>query len=141
MKLDTSAQWCPLAHEHLIPIGANRGQILIVDPDPLTQWALRMYLGKWFRVDTTDSFVTARRAIAGGAVVALIVSDELPPDEIAELQHNAREHNADVTLVRTVADPDKPPAPDEAATCLDKPFELAQLAHLLGVPENELPHE
>jgi hypothetical protein len=118
---------------------ANRGQILIVDPDPLTQWSLKTYLARWFGVDSANSIAAALRILETRAVDALVVSDEWPPTGLAALEQRAHSFNARVAIVRTVTDSSKPRPPGPHLGYLEKPFELAQLARLLGVPDAELP--
>jgi len=114
---------------------------LIVEPDPLTQWSLKMYLGRWFRVESTNSIANARQILETRPVDALVVSDEWPPATLASLEQRAHSFNARVTIVRTVTDSGKPSRPGRHLGCLEKPFELARLARLLGIPEEELPRE
>lgn len=115
--------------------------MLIVEPDPLTQWALKMYLARWFAVDSTDSIVGAQEILDARPVDALVMSNELPSIGLASLEERARNRTAEVVIVRTVADPGKPRLPGARTGYLEKPFELAQLGRLLGIPESELPHE
>lgn len=141
MKPNPSAKRSPLAGRDGFASGAGRGQVLIVEPDPLTQWSLRMYLGKWFAVDSANSITGAQQALETRPADALVVSDELPPDALTSLERQAHRLNARITIVRTVTDPSRPGRPGPHSGCLEKPFELAQLARLLGVPEDQLPHD
>ncbi len=120
-------------------IRANRGQILIVDPDPLTQWSLKTYLTRWFSVDGTNSIAAALRILETRPIDALVVSDEWSPASLAALEQRAHSFNARVAIVRIVTDSSGPCRPAPHHGYLEKPFELAQLARLLGVPEDELP--
>jgi len=55
-----------------------------VEPDVLTQWSLRSYLGKWFSVDAADSVASAQAILdVLRRVDALIVSGELPSTTLA----------------------------------------------------------
>jgi DNA-binding NtrC family response regulator len=141
VKLRASVQQSPLAPGEEAPTRARRGQVLIVEPDPLTQWSLKMYLGRWFSVDSTSSIASARRILETRPVEALIVSDELPPTALVSLEQRAHSFNARVTIVRIVTDSSKMSHAGPHLGCLEKPFELAQLARLLGIPESELPRE
>jgi DNA-binding response OmpR family regulator len=114
---------------------------LIVEPDPLTQWSLKTYLQQWFSVESTDSASGAERILEAHRPDALIVSDDLSPTALAALEERVRGLNPRVAIVRTVTDPSRPLRPGEHAGCLEKPFELAQLARLLGIREGELPPE
>ena len=115
--------------------------MLIVEPDPLTQWSLKMYLERWFRVDGTSSVTRAEQVLAARAVDALIVSEELLPAALASLEQRAYDSNAQVAVVRTITDSSKPRRPGPHQGYLEKPFELAQLARLLGIPEAEIPND
>jgi DNA-binding NtrC family response regulator len=121
------------------PSGAHRGYVLIVEPDPLTQWSLKTYLGKWFTVESTGSVDNAERILEKQPVDALIVSDELPPSDLAALEQRAHSFNARVAIVRTITDAGKALFTAPHLNCLEKPFELARLAGLLGVTDGELP--
>jgi DNA-binding response OmpR family regulator len=120
----------------------RRRQVLVVEPDELTGWSLKTYLGKWFSVHSTNSPENAERVLEAHPVDVLVVSDELPTNVITALRRRAARHNANVNLVRTVTDPDRLGESDLAeGACLEKPFALAQLARLLGIPEEEIPGE
>ena len=141
MKPNTSARRAPLTQASDSREDASRGRILIVEPDPLTQWSLKTYLEKWFRVDITDSIARAQKVLDTRAVDALVVSEELSPADLAALERRAHRSNARVGIVRTVTDSSKPCRPGQHQGCLEKPFALARLARLLGIPEDELPRE
>jgi len=111
----------------------------VLEPDPLTQWALRAYLARWFTVQTADSVIMGQQIVAAQRVDAVVMSNELPAVGLAALEAEARRRRAEVTIVRTAAEPGPPSRDDPRVSYLEKPFELAQLARLLGVPETELP--
>ena len=67
MKRDVSASEATASNGDVAPIGA-RGHVLIVEPDPLTQWSLKTYLEKWFVVDTTAAAESAERILDTHAV-------------------------------------------------------------------------
>jgi len=123
------------------PTGANRGHVLVLEPDPLTQWSLKTYLRRWFTVDGTSSVASAQRVLETHPVDALVISEELSSTGLAYVEQCARSLNPRVAIVRTISDPSKPSRPGTHLDCLEKPFELARLARLLGVPESELPPE
>jgi hypothetical protein len=120
---------------------AIRQQVLVVEPDLLTEWSLRTYLGKWFSVHSANSMQSAERVLAVHAVDVLVVSDALSPSALTSLEERARRGGKRGTIVRMVTDPDAPPHHDHGEHCLEKPFALAQLARLLGVSEEQLPAE
>ena len=139
MNQDTSGKRVRSAAGEPGPSGAHRGYVLIVEPDPLTQWSLKAYLGKWFAVESTGSVASAERILEKQPVDALIVSDELSPGELAALEQRAHSFNARVAIVRTITDAGKAERSAPHLNCLEKPFELARLAGLLGVSDSELP--
>ena len=112
-----------------------------MEPDPLTQWSLKAYLERWFRVDTTASVRSAQEVLDKRPIDALIVSEELPAAGLASLEKRAHSFNARVAIVRTMTDSSKPCRTGSHLARLEKPFTLASLARLLGVPEEELPGE
>lgn len=116
-----------------------RGRLLIVDPDPLTLWSLKTFLQRWFEVETAASAENAEHALAEHDFDALILSDELPAGVAAAIEHTARRSNPDLVTVRTViGDTETIAGP---TLRLEKPFELAKLARLLGVAAQEIPIE
>jgi len=121
--------------------GRARRRVLAVEPDPLTQWSLKTYLSKWFDVHATASASDARHTLERSPVDVLIVSDALEPRAIAELEQHAHNFNARVDIVRTVADSGQVRQAPPKMRCMwiEKPFELAHLARLLGIPEDQLP--
>jgi DNA-binding NtrC family response regulator len=118
--------------------GASRRQILVVEPDQLTEWSLKTYLGKWFSVHSTSSPENAERVLTTHAVDVLVASDVLSPAALAALKERARRLNAGVRIVRMVTDPGVWENREGSEERLEKPFALAQLARLLGVSEEEL---
>lgn len=116
-----------------------RREVLVVEPDALTQWSLRMYLGRWFTVHSTNSAANALQVLLTHPVDILVVSDELPTAALATLEQHAHSFNAHVSVVRLVTDSGARQRCAPCLGCLEKPFELAALARLLGIPEDELP--
>lgn len=108
----------------------------------LTQWSLRSYLGKWFSVDAADSVASAQAILdVLRRVDALIVSGELPSTALAALEQRATSRHPGIAIVRIATRSGKACQPSPHVACLEKPFELAQVARLLGISGNELPHE
>jgi DNA-binding response OmpR family regulator len=118
----------------------RRGRLLIVEPDPLTRWSMSTYLKRWFEVTTADSADMAGGLLEGKALEAIVVTGELPEDQFRSIEQRARHRNPDVITVRTVTDlADSDAALADGEKPLEKPFELAQLARLLGVSDAEIP--
>lgn len=141
MKPDKSTERGALGHGEEARTYVNRGRILIVEPDPLRQWSLKTYLGRWFSVDATDSTANAQEILEAGLVDALIVSEGLPPTALVSLEQRAHSLNVRIAIARIATDSSRPCRPGLQLACLDKPFELAQVARLLGIYENEPPCE
>jgi DNA-binding NtrC family response regulator len=116
-----------------------RGRLLIVDPDPLTLWSLKTFLQRWFEVETAASAENAQRALAENRFDALIVADDLPAGIAAAIENTGCRSNPDLAIVRTVTGDSETTAGPTLR--LEKPFELAKLARLLGVPAHEIPIE
>lgn len=112
--------------------------VLVVEPDPLTQWSLRTYLSKWFSIHSTSSLDAARHVLETHPVDVLVVADELPATALASLEECAHSFNACVRVVRTVARLDEMRGLDASFEYIEKPFQLADLARLLGIPEEEI---
>jgi DNA-binding response OmpR family regulator len=141
VERNASAKRARSAGERPAPTEGRRGHVLIVEPDPLTQWSLETYLARWFAIDSTGSPVSAQRILETQPVDALVLSDELPSAALAALEQRAHSLTARVVILRTVTDSGQAPCPGPDSSCLEKPFELVRLAELLGVPESQLPRE
>lgn len=120
---------------------AARRRVVVLEPDALTQWALKTYLTKWFGVDSTDSTEDAQRLLDAQDVVALVISDELPPAEMCRVEQYGLRKNADLHIIQTVTDPSRVHCDRAHVDQVEKPFALARVAQLLGVPEAEIPAE
>jgi DNA-binding response OmpR family regulator len=118
-----------------------RGRVLIIEPDPLTRWSMSTYLKRWFDVTTAESAEAANPLLGPSALAALILADELPGERCRSIEHLARQRNPALITVHTVTGVARGAAhpSDEGRTWLEKPFELACLARLLGVPDAEIP--
>lgn len=113
--------------------GGSGEHLLVVEPEELVRWSLVTYLAKWFDVFSADSRAAADRILDDHRVDAVVVSDDLSDRAAEVIEERARSKNPSVRVVRTVT---SPPAGDAAALdtlCLEKPFQLSELANLLGV--------
>jgi len=98
------------------------------------------YLKRWFEVMTADSADMAGGLLEGRTLEAVVLSGELSAEQSRSIEQRARHRNPDVITVRTVTDlADSDAALADGEKPLEKPFELAHLARLLGVPEAEIP--
>ena len=111
------------------------GYLLVVEPEALLRWSLATYLSKWFDVFPTDTGESAGRILEDHRIDALVVSDQLPADLLDDLESHARSCNAAMRVVRTVTSLNRNTVTDQGTFCIEKPFELAKLANLLGVDE------
>ena len=112
-----------------------RGQLLLFEPDELTRWSITTYLEPWFVIETVDSSEAARRLAAEHSFAALILSGPLPSQEVAAVHQIARKRNPAVRTIHTVAETCESTTSDSHTVQLEKPFDLADLARLLGVSE------
>ncbi len=107
--------------------------LLIVEPESLIRWSLVTYLAKWFTVYAADSGSAADRFLDEHRIDAAVVSDDLPCGVGEEIEARALSLNSSVRLVCTVTNPPGEKTCTRTTKCLEKPFELAELANLLGV--------
>ncbi|MBN2448632.1 MAG: hypothetical protein JXO22_18040 [Phycisphaerae bacterium] len=114
------------------------GRLLIVDPDSLARWSLTAYLSRWFSVEAAESLEDATRMLSTGCVNALVVSDDLPATALDGIEEQARQCQPPVATIRTVTGVHGSKRPPAGCVRLEKPFLLADLARLLGVPEHDL---
>lgn len=97
------------------------------------RWSLSTYLGKWFEVFPTDSAAAAHRVLDDRVVHGLIVSDELSPRSIDELDAHLRASNASSVLICMIANVDPRRARNPHRSYIEKPFELHTLVDVLGM--------
>ncbi|MEP0845977.1 MAG: hypothetical protein HRF50_04040 [Phycisphaerae bacterium] len=116
----------------------SRARVLVVEPDSLTSWSIRTYLERWFHVDCSDSAGAAANLLQNESLSGLVLSEDLPETASDALEERARRLNPLVTVIRLDSNP-LPLARRAASTRLEKPFDLAELARRLGIPETELP--
>ena len=115
------------------PSAARR--LLIVEPEALVRWSLVTYLTKWFDVFTADSRATADHILDDQLIDAVVVSDDLSDRAPEEIEARARSRNPAARVVRTITDSPGEELPSQKTPRLEKPFELSELAMLLGIPD------
>jgi len=130
-----SSGWRGPAHEK----GHARNRLLIVEPDALVRWALASYFRRWFKVRATPSCTPAERVLRKRAVTALVVADGLPQGAPETLLRLARQANPDVRTVLMVTHDMDARDIEPPTVKIEKPFELADLARLLGQPSRAAP--
>jgi hypothetical protein len=98
------------------------------------------YLERWFDVTSVDCERAPDSLPDLDPLAALVLSDEFACERASTLEEQARRRNPDLIAVRTGTEvAGGVPGTRAEAVRLEKPFELAQLARLLGVPEAEIP--
>lgn len=113
--------------------------LLVVERDQLTQWSLKTYLQRWFDVRVVPSIAQASRLVSRRRFDALVIFAEPAPAEADELERRARRRNPNIAVVRTVTAPGGLRRSSARSGWIEKPFQLARLARLLGVPDEQLP--
>jgi DNA-binding response OmpR family regulator len=107
-------------------------RLVLLEPEPLLRWSLTEYLGRWFQVCTAEDPAAVLRLLEQEPVDALILSDATPLDARRRLQVALHSHPVGRVLY-TVADPTSVNGTPERVIVIEKPFRLAEVAHLLGV--------
>lgn len=110
-------------------------RLVVVEPEPLLRWSLSKYLGAWFEVLAFDAPSAALSLLANLPVDALIISDALTPTDREQILAEARERNQEVFPIWTVTTFDPQSPVPQGVACLEKPFQLAQLAKMLHVKQ------
>lgn len=110
-----------------------RPGLLIVEPEDLLRWSLTTYLSRWFDVYPTETAATAHRIIDEHRIDAIIMSEELAETELAHLAERALVFNHSARIVRTVTHLPSGRMPAAQTCCIEKPFQLSNLAELLGI--------
>ena len=112
-----------------------RDRVLVIEPDHLTLWSVATYLQRWFTVETTNCGVEAEKLLRDHAVAAVIISDQFPHRAAETLTQLAKRLHPDARTVLMVSGDADPESIAGCVTRLEKPFELSDLARLLGVPD------
>jgi len=115
----------------------SRARILLVETDELTRWSVATYLKPWFVVDVAESLTEAEAVVPHRSYAALVLSGALDPRRAAEVQHQAARQNPALMTVRTVTHAGELPPGEPRTVQIEKPFELASLARLLGVENTD----
>ena len=109
------------------------GHLLVVEPEALLRWSLATYLSKWFDVFPTDSREAALRILDDHRVDGAVISDQLAPGSAPAITARLQLRNPTATIVYTVTNAETSAAVDRVSHQIEKPFQLADLAALLGV--------
>lgn len=109
------------------------GNLLVLEPETLLRWSLVTYLGKWFQVFPADTAAVAQQIIERHPIQALVVCDDLGDHASDRIESLVRGRYPDVRVIRIVMSLRTAQSLSPLATFIEKPFELAKLAALLGV--------
>lgn len=119
------------------PSGSARLRLLLVEPDPLTAWSIQAFLARWFAVQVRAMAEQALAVLQNESVDWIVLSGDLPAEELLTLHDGACTVNPDVKCVLLDSGVDEASLP-LVGLRIEKPFQLADLALLLGVPAAEL---
>ena len=106
-----------------------------MEPEELVRWSLVTYLARWFVVDAVDSRAAADQIIDDRSVDAVVVSDDLSDDAIESIEARVRSRNPSARVICTVANPLRGKELGLGTERVEKPFELAKLATMLGAED------
>jgi DNA-binding response OmpR family regulator len=110
-------------------------RILVVEPDRLARWSICSYLQRWFLVCSAESAPQAEFQLKNQVFDGVIISCEIPSEAIDTIEQTCRDRNPETVLIITVTDTTSHlGGPGSARKQLEKPFQLAKMAQLLGVP-------
>lgn len=109
--------------------------LLLLEPEGLLRWSIITYLGRWFRVLSADSAESVERMLEEYAVDGIVVSDNLPRETCEIVTRAVRARNTSARVVRTVTTIPSNGGNGDGTVYLEKPFELATLARLMGASE------
>jgi DNA-binding NtrC family response regulator len=112
--------------------------LLVVEPEELVRWSLVPYLARWFDVFSADSGAAADRILDEQRIDAAVVSDDLSDQAADVIEARVRAQNPCVKVVRVVTSPPPGDGAVPDTPCIEKPFQLSELATLLGVPDAPL---
>ena len=107
--------------------------LLVVETETLVRWSLVTYLARWFVAYSADSRASAFDLLDDHRIDAVVVSDDLSDRAAEDIETHARLQNPGVRVVRIFTDLPRRNEPATSTRCVEKPFELAKLADLLGV--------
>jgi len=109
---------------------------LVVEPDHLLRWSLVTYLGRWFHMFPAQSLEDAALILESTPIDAVVISSEFARSNARELARRAVATNSNTRVVKIVTSSHEDASTDDGAAAIEKPFELAALARLLGVTED-----
>lgn len=115
--------------------------LLLLEPEGLLRWSIVTYLGRWFRVLSTDSPEGAARVLDEYAVDGVVVSDNVPRETREIVTRAVRARNTAARVVRTVTAIPSNGGNGDGTVYLEKPFDLALLARLMGAAEVKVGEE
>ncbi|MFQ5592353.1 MAG: response regulator [Phycisphaerae bacterium] len=109
-------------------------RVLVVEPDRLTRWSIKEYLGSRSDVTSADGASAAHSLLDENWYDAVVIADDLQDDAADAVEEHARSRNPQVVAVRTVTRvADDSVRAVSRAVFLEKPFELTSLGRVLGL--------
>ena len=111
----------------------TRRTLLVVEPEALLRWSLTTYFSRWFSVHTATSVSNATEMIENTRWSVVVVSDNLADGTPDTVERHARDRDQDTLIVRMVTHRAAGTALPDDAKWLEKPFELSDLAAMVGV--------
>ncbi len=123
------------------PAVPRAAHLLVVEPEALLRWSLVTYLGQWFKVLSAETKLAAGRILDQHLIDAVVLSDELSERAMDDIESLARSRNPETRVVRTVTTERRDQPLHNETSCIEKPFELMELARLLGVNETNTPSD
>lgn len=106
--------------------------VLIVEPDPLLRWSVTTYLSQWFAVLPADTVTAAAAALDAHRVEVVLISDLLPERSRQMVEASVLHANPEAAVIYMVTSLPRRGVGGKMR-CIEKPFQLAALARLLGV--------
>jgi len=114
------------------------GRILLVERDELVRWSIGKFMQRWFAIESIESPNWVEQLAKPPRICGLILSDEVSAIEAAAIQELVRRRLPDVRTVRMTTGTQEADGLADGTVYLEKPFELSELARVLGVPDDEL---
>jgi DNA-binding NtrC family response regulator len=118
--------------------GSPVRRLLVASSDRLLRWSLCTYLRDWFDVQAVSDVSAAEQVLHNGDFDALFLSDDLPVVDMDRIEMLTKSMNPKAIVVHTTTNPTAARITAPNVVQLEKPFDLAALARVLGVPDSSL---
>ncbi len=113
------------------PARSPTRRLLIVEPDRLTAWSLKLYFQKEYDIVQTDSVSGASDCIKSGCADVVLLSDNLLDPDLQDIDDQITHANPHALIVQMTTRSSDAVLEGDTRVTIEKPFELAALGRIL----------